>query len=130
MRLILDTHLLIWLSQLQAPASRPRALFELLEEPDHELWFSAVSIWEVAIKFVRGRPDFSLRPDALKGALLRSGYRELAVTSEHAIAVAGLPPLHGDPFDRLLIAQAISEGLTLVTGDAQVARYPGPILRV
>jgi PIN domain nuclease of toxin-antitoxin system len=102
----------------------------LLNDPDSQFFFSAASIWEVAIKHGRGRSDFSAHPRLLRRTLLNSGYEELAVTGEHAIAVSDLPPLHKDPFDRILIAQSIAEGITLLTVDPLVARYPAPIERV
>jgi PIN domain nuclease of toxin-antitoxin system len=76
------------------------------------------------------RSDFTVDPRVLRRGLLDSGYVELPVTSEHAIAADGLPPLHKDPFDRLLVAQAIVEGITLLTVDEVVARYPAPVRRL
>lgn len=89
--------------------------------------FSVVSLWEVAIKTGRGRDDFRIDAGVLRRSLFDNGYAELAVTGAHAAALANLPPLHKDPFDRMLVAQAMSEGVTLVTADPQVAKYPGPI---
>ena len=85
------------------------------------------SLWEVAIKNGLGRADFSVDPSLLRRGLLENGYTELPVTGAHAVAVHGLPPIHKDPFDRLLVAQALIEGVTLVTMDEVVRRYPGPI---
>lgn len=99
-------------------------------DPDNELLFSAASLWEVAIKRARGRPDFQADARLLRRNLLNNGYHELPVTGEHAIAVGDLPPLHKDPFDRLLVAQSIVEGITLLTVDPLVAAYPAPIQRV
>ncbi len=81
----------------------------------------------MAIKNALGRPDFAVDPRLLRRGLLDNGYAELPILGDHAMAVAGLPPLHRDPFDRLLIAQAIVEGMLLITADAAVGRYPGPI---
>ena len=89
--------------------------------------FSAASIWEVAIKNGLGRADFSVDPRVLRRGLLEHGYVELPVTGAHAAAVDVLPDIHRDPFDRLLIAQAHAEGLTLLTADRVIGRYPGPI---
>jgi PIN domain nuclease of toxin-antitoxin system len=125
-KLILDTHLLLHAALgrgLSAEADR------LLAQADAPI-FSAASIWEVAIKRGLGRPDFTADPAVLRRALLDNGYQELAVTSAHAAAVLGLPPIHKDPFDRILVAQATLEGITLATSDAMVARYPGPIRRL
>lgn len=98
---------------------------ELFNESSHEVYFSTVSIWEAAIKYGLGRPEFPVAPAALRRNLLEVGYRELLITSEQVIAVAGMPLHHRDPFDRLLIAQAQTEGLILLTADAMLARYPG-----
>ena len=98
----------------------------LMNDPRNVLIFSAVSIWEIAIKSAQGRDDFRVDPRLLHRGMLDNGYVELPVTSQHALHVVGLPPIHKDPFDRLLLAQAISEGIVLLTADAQLARYPGP----
>ena len=101
-----------------------------LADPENVLEFSGASIWEIAIKRMLEKPEFHVDPCALRNGLLARDFQELPVTSEHALAVLQLPPIHGDPFDRLLIAQAISEGATLLTADRTIARYPGPILKV
>ena len=125
MKLLLDTQILLWAAgqpeRLSVPARR------LLNNPRNELVFSAASLWEVAIKNTLGREDFTVEPRLLRRGLLDNGYTELPVTSEHAVNIDGLPPLHKDPFDRLLLAQAVTEGMTLLTGDAQLARYRGPV---
>lgn len=125
MKLLLDTHLLLWAAgqpeKLSAQARR------LLEDPRSVLYFSAASIWEIAIKRSLGREDFRVEPRVLRRGLRDNGYEELVITSEHALATDGLPPLHKDPFDRILLAQALSEGITLLTADATVAAYPGPV---
>ena len=125
MRLLLDTQLLLWaaLDQNLLPATA----FSLMNDPRNQLMFSALSIWEVAIKSARGREDFRVDPRLLLRGLLDNGYVELPMTSQHAVTIDSLPPLHKDPFDRLLLAQAISEGIVLLTADAQLARYPGPV---
>jgi PIN domain nuclease of toxin-antitoxin system len=99
----------------------------LLEDPENELVFSAASLWEVAIKRGLRHEEFSADPRLLRRGLLENGYVELPVTGAHAAAVDLLPPIHKDPFDRILIAQAQIEGFTLLTADEVVARYPGPI---
>lgn len=126
MNLLLDTHLLIW-STADAKPGAQRGADELIDDPDNQIWFSAASIWETAIKFSLGRKAFTLDPHVLRRALLDNGYVELPVTALHGAAVATLPRIHGDPFDRLLVAQATVEGLTLLTTDAIIAKYPGPI---
>jgi PIN domain nuclease of toxin-antitoxin system len=125
MKILLDTHLLIW---AMADSGRlPAAARELLEVPENELLFSAVSIWEIAIKFQRNRPDFTVEPHLFRRGLLDNGYTELPVTGVHAAAVAALPERHKDPFDRLLLAQAATEGFLLLTSDALLAQYGGPV---
>jgi PIN domain nuclease of toxin-antitoxin system len=125
MRLLLDTHILLW------GASEPERLNEaacsLLEDQDNELVFSAVSLWEIAIKTARGRSDFRIDAGLLRRSLFDNGYAEIPMTGAHAVAIASLPPLHRDPFDRMLVAQAIVEGLTLVTADPALAKYPGSV---
>ena len=91
--------------------------------------FSAASLWEIAVKRGLGRPGFAVDPRLFRRGLLESGYAALPIPGEHAIAVDLLPSIHRDPFDRTLIAQSIVEGITLVTADDLVARYPGPFRR-
>lgn len=102
----------------------------ILEVDGSQLWFSAASLWEVAIKHGLGREDFRVEPRRLRRGLLDNGWRELAISSDHALAALALPPIHKDPFDRMLLAQAHVEGVTLVTSDEAVAQYPGQILKV
>jgi PIN domain nuclease of toxin-antitoxin system len=124
---LLDTQLLLW-AAAEPTRLRP-ATRRLLRDDAHELLFSAASIWEVAIKRSLGREDFTAEPRVLRRALLDNGYAELPVTGAHAAAVLDLPAVHRDPFDRLLVAQSQVEGITLLTADPMVARYPGPIRR-
>lgn len=128
MKLLLDTHLLLWAAG--EPKKLPMAARRLIANRRHELCYSAASLWEISIKLSLGRENFRADPGLLRRALLENGYLEVPVTGEHAVAVAVLPPLHKDPFDRILLAQAVVEGLQLVTTDAQVAQYPGPIRKV
>ena len=123
--MLIDTHLLIW-AAIDSP-DLPREARRLLTEPESELRFSAASTWEVAIKHALGRKDFCLDPHVLRRGLLESGFTELAVTGRHAAGVALLPRIHREPFDRVLVAQAVAEGITLLTSDRLVASYPGPI---
>ncbi|WP_332691482.1 type II toxin-antitoxin system VapC family toxin [Bosea sp. (in: a-proteobacteria)] len=128
MKLLLDTHLLLW------AAGRPDLLsaeaLALIGDTGSELTFSAVSLWEVAIKNALGRADFSVNLRALRRGLLENGYREVPVLGEHALALETLPPHHRDPFDRMLVAQARIEGITLLTSDATLARYGEPVRKV
>jgi PIN domain nuclease of toxin-antitoxin system len=128
MLLLLDTHLLLWAAY--EPEKLPAASRALIEDGRNTLLFSAASIWEVAIKAGLGREDFTVDAGVLRRGLIENGYQELALTSDHAAAVADLPPLHKDPFDRVLMAQARREGITLVTADARVAEYGHPTLLV
>lgn len=128
MKVLLDTHLLLWAAG--EPGKLSSAARAVIEDNDNELLFSAASIWEVAIKAGLGRDDFALDPRLLRRALLDNLYSELPVTGEHAAATAGLPPIHKDPFDRVLVAQSQVEGVMLLTADEVVARYPGPIRKV
>ncbi len=125
MSFLLDTHILLWAAGM--PERLPGDARALIEEPSSELYFSAASLWEVAIKNGLGRADFNVDPRLLRQGLRNNGYLELAITGTHAVAVDTLPPIHQDPFDRLLIAQAHAEALTLLTADAAVGQYPGPI---
>jgi PIN domain nuclease of toxin-antitoxin system len=99
----------------------------LIESPDNEMVFSAFSIWEIAIKTDLGRADFRIDAGMLRRSLFDNGYVELAVTGAHAATLAGLPPIHKDPFDPMLVAQAIVEGFILLRSDPTVAKYPGSI---
>ena len=128
MKLLLDTHLLLWAAGL--PDRLSSAALEMINDPANELLFSAASIWEVAIKRALGRSDFQTDPRLLRRGLLDNGYDELPVVSAHVVIIESLPPIHKDPFDRLLIAQAAVEGITLLTADSVVAKYPGPVRRV
>ena len=125
MILLVDTHLLLWAAG--QPQKLSRKARRLLEDPTSQLWFSAASLWEVAIKHGLGRADFQVEPLRLRRALVENGWKELAISSEHALATLRLPPIHKDPFDRMLIAQAHVEGVILVTSDEVVAQYPGQV---
>lgn len=128
MKLLLDTHFLLWVAlQPKWLSATARALFE---DTSNQLLFSVASIWEVAIKRALGRSDFLCDPTLLRRGLLDNGYEELPVEGVHAIAVSSLPPIHKDPFDRMLIAQAVHEGITLITADPRIAQYSGPIRKL
>ena len=122
MQVLFDTHILLW-----AAAGSPRlpqAARRLLNDPRTEPWFSAASIWEVVIKASLGRTDFIVDPVQLRRGLLRHGYVELTITGRHALAVADLPAMHTDPFDRMLLAQARSERVPLASADTQLMGLP------
>jgi PIN domain nuclease of toxin-antitoxin system len=133
LKLLLDTQILLWAAAdtdgLDGGALSVAAA-TLIDDPNNDLLFSVASLWEVTIKHGLGREDFRIDPRLLRRGLRDHGYLELPITGEHALAVGSLPRLHKDPFDRLLVAQALIEGVTLVTADAAVADYPGAIRRV
>jgi len=128
MRLLLDSHLLLWAAEgstrLTTQARR------LIGSVDNEKFFSAASLWELTIKRGLGREDFQVDIPNLRRGLLGNSYQELPVRGDHAIFVTSLPPIHKDPFDRMLIAQATLEGMTLLTADPTVAKYAGPVRKV
>jgi PIN domain nuclease of toxin-antitoxin system len=128
MKFLLDTHLLLWAAG--EPKRLPASARRLIKDLDNQLLFSAASLWEIAIKSGLGRKDFRADARLLRRGLLDNGYSELPITSDHVVATETLPPIHKDPFDRVLVAQAIVEGVTLLTGDPIVAQYPGPVRRV
>ncbi|MBI2811045.1 MAG: type II toxin-antitoxin system VapC family toxin [Candidatus Melainabacteria bacterium] len=128
MKYLLDTHLLVW--ALSSAKRLSQATQSIIADAENEMFFSAASIWEISIKSSAGRQDFQVDPAIFRRGLLDNDYRELPITGEHAATVVILPPIHKDPFDRLLIAQAIVEGITFLTVDAALTGYPGPILKV
>lgn len=125
MKLLLDTHLLIWAAD--GIERVPPNLRTVMTEPENQLLFSVVSLWEIAIKNGLNRPDFQVNARMLRRGLIDNGYIELPILSEHVLAVDTLPTLHKDPFDRLLIAQAKVEGITLLSNDATVMQYLNPL---
>lgn len=124
MRLILDTHALFWI--LLEPGKLPGSLRATLQDPENLVYASAASVWEMAIKQAAGKVSFPF--DALAAALRRADLLELPITMRHAEAAASLPPLHRDPFDRMLVAQAQVEGLSLVSRDPAVRQYQVTVL--
>ena len=125
MKFLLDTHILLWAAASPKKLSKP--LTALLQDTDNRLHFSAASMWEIAIKGSLSRADFQVQGRVLRRGLLDNGYTDIAITSEHAMYIENLPPIHKDPFDRILVAQANVEGITLLTSDEKVAEYPGPV---
>jgi PIN domain nuclease of toxin-antitoxin system len=121
MRLLLDTHLLLW--AMAASRKLPRGVKSQLLDPRNEVYYSAANLWEIAIKSGLRRADFRIDLEALMEALGASGFLELPITAMHAAGVARLPPIHKDPFDRLLVAQSMAEPMTLLTNDAVLADY-------
>ena len=127
MRLLVDTHLLLW----AAAASRrlPKEARRLMEDPAHEVLYSAASLWEIAIKATLRKADFKADVALLRPALAEMGFGELPISGVHAERVATLPPVHKDPFDRMLVAQSLCEPLVLLTNDDVLAGY-GEFVRV
>ncbi len=126
MKILLDTQMLIWATTW--PELLPKKARLLIADSDNEKYFSPASLWEVAIKNGQNRPDFQIDARALRRQLLDNGCLELAITGVHTTSIADLPLRHKDPFDRLLLAQARAEGISLLTTDKRLAEYPVPVL--
>ena len=127
MRVLLDTHLLLW--AVASSRRLPKGARSLILDAANEVFYSAASVWEIAIKSALRRRDFKANPTVLVRALAQSGFAELPVTAAHAARVAELPAIHRDPFDRLLVAQSLAEPMTLLTNDAVLAGY-GPLVEL
>jgi PIN domain nuclease of toxin-antitoxin system len=125
---LLDTHLLLWAALDDPRLSREAR--RVISDDDNELMFSAASVWEVGIKAAKGRADFTISPRVFRRSLLQNGYDELAITALHGIEAGALPQIHGDPFDRMLVAQARTEGIPLLTADDRLAAYGDPVIVV
>jgi PIN domain nuclease of toxin-antitoxin system len=125
-RVLVDTHLLLW--AVASSRRLPKGARSLILDTANEVFYSAASVWEVAIKSTLRRRDFKANPTVLVRALAQSGFSELPVTAAHAARVAGLPAIHRDPFDRLLVAQSLAEPMTLLTNDAVLVGY-GPLVQ-
>jgi len=125
MRLLLDTHVLLW--AVAASRRLPKEAREAIEDAENEVFYSAASLWEIAIKSGLRRRDFRIDLEAFEAALAQVGLTELAVRASHAVALTRLPLVHRDPFDRMLVAQAVSEPLVLMTNDRILAKYPAPV---
>lgn len=128
MNLLLDTHVALW--AIADSPKLPKRARELLELPEAVVWISVASVWEIAIKHALGRGDMPVSSQDAVSYFRESGYRFLAIEPEHAVAVETLPTHHQDPFDRILIAQAVVEPMRLVTHDSIVASYSDAIIEV
>jgi len=124
MKLLLDTHFLLW----AAAGTLPKTAEKMLTDGNNTLYFSPVSIWEIVVKKSLGRNDFKVDPEVLRRSLLDNQYLELPVTSRHALVIADLPHIHKDPFDRMLLAQAKADGISLLTSDSVLHEYSGPVI--
>jgi PIN domain nuclease of toxin-antitoxin system len=127
MSYLLDTQLLLWLASEEDRLSD--SVLTIVNDESIDSIFSVASMWEVAIKTSLKRPDFQVDGRVLRRGLLEAGFPELPIEAQHVLAVQDLPDIHGDPFDRLLVAQARVEGLILLTTDIRLAEY-GPVVRV
>ena len=125
MKLLLDTHLLLWI--VSDSPRLPAAAREAVEDSRAEVLFSVASIWEVAIKIRLRQTDMRWEATVLRRGLLENGFGEVPITGEHALGIATLPSIHKDPFDRILLAQAMANGILLMTSDPMLARYPAPV---
>jgi len=128
MRFLLDTQIMIW-TAIGDPRLKPAAR-AIVNDRANELLFSVSSIWEIAIKSALRRRDFVYDPREIRRQFMANGYQELPILGHHVVFVDSLPRIHKDPFDRILIAQAMVEGITLLTADPVIAKYPGPIRKV
>lgn len=124
-RFLVDTQLLLW--NVYGSERLPARIGRLFRDGRHQFFYSAASIWEIAIKAAKGREDFVADPAAIRDALEANGFHELPVAAQHAVQLSSLPAIHADPFDRMLIAQAIVEPMALITSDERLAAYPGTI---
>lgn len=125
MKLLLDTQIVIW-AATDDPRLSARARSLIATEAE-AVAFSVINIWEIAIKSALGRADFTHAPRRLREQALRAGWAELPVMGAHALALSGLPDIHGDPFDRMLVAQARAEGMVLLSVDRTLLRYGDPV---
>ena len=119
MKCLIDTHLLLW----AAADKLPKKAIPYFSDKENILLFSSASIWEIIIKKGLNRPDFLVDPTALYWGLLDNGYMEITITSPHVLLIADLPPVHKDPFDRILIAQARAEDAVLLSSDKILSQY-------
>ena len=124
MKLLIDTHVLLWI----AGGTLPESAEKYILDESNTLLFSSASIWEVVIKRALNRPDFSADPRLLLDGLLENGYEQLFITARHALLLDTLPMIHKDPFDRILLAQSIDEGIPLLTFDGLLTKYPAHVI--
>ena len=126
--LLFDTNVLLWAVEGSPLLSQKAS--SLLDDTGRQRWFSALAVAEVAIKTGRGKPNFDVDPWLFRSRLLDGGFVELPLTGIHAGRLNDFEPIHKDPFDRLMLAQALAEGVPFVTADALLANYPGQVIVV
>lgn len=128
MNLLLDTHVALWaITDSERLTGRAR---QLIQEPTSVIWVSVVSLWEIAIKHGLGRGDMPVSSQQALSYFKAAGYRTLSLDAAHVLALQDLPAHHQDPFDRMLVAQALTEPMRLMTHDAMVARYSDTVIRL
>ncbi|MEG9530344.1 type II toxin-antitoxin system VapC family toxin [Mannheimia indoligenes] len=127
MKILLDTHILLWMAWDKKEKFSPQIL-ELLEDPNNELYFSLASLWEISIKSALGKPDFEVDVSALEQGLVNAGFRTLPIVLPHILKQSELPLIHRDPFDRMLIAQAEIEKFFFLTADNVILQYHKPFI--
>jgi PIN domain nuclease of toxin-antitoxin system len=128
LNLLLDTHVALW--AITDSPKLPLKARELIDSPKTNVWISTASIWEIAIKYSLGRGDMPISGQTALRYFSESGYRQLPIEAEHAVAIEDLPAHHSDPFDRILVAQALVEPMRLMTHDATVALYSDTIIKI
>lgn len=128
MNLLLDTHVALW-AITDSPKLSKKAR-EIIESPMSSVWISAATIWEISIKHSLGRGEMPVSGHDTLHYFRKSGYRFLPVEAEHAAAIEGLPAHHNDPFDRILVAQALTEPMRLLTHDSMMARYSDTVIEI
>lgn len=128
MNLLLDTHAALW--AITDSPRLPAKARDLIVSPKTTVWISAASLWEITVKYSLGRGDMPVSGQDAQGYFRASGYQFLAVEPEHAVAAGELPPHHQDPFDRLLVAQALVEPMRLMTHDPLVALYSDTVIKI
>ena len=128
MNLLLDTHVALW--AITDNPKLPQKARDLIQSPKTTVWISAASVWEIAIKHALGRGDMPVSSQDAVRYFSESGYNFLAVEAEHAVAIEGLATHHQDPFDRIIVAQAIVEPMRLITHDSMVALYSDTIIKI
>ena len=126
MKLLLDTNILLW--SAEGVLSKQATSYVL--DASNTLYFSPASIWEIVTKYNLKRKDFTTNPEEMYDGLLKNGYVELTLTARHMLGVGALPNIHKDPFDRILVSQAIAEGARLLTSDAILAKYSDSVIYV
>ena len=124
MKLLLDTHVLLWVAEGTLPKSAEKYILD----ESNTLLFSSASIWEIVIKRALNRSGFNADPRLLLNGLLENGYEQLYITARHTLQLDTLPIIHKDPFDRILIAQSIDESIPLLTFDSLLAQYPAQVI--